>query len=217
MNIRGVVFDYGNVLSLPAIGGEHETIARISGLKPDVLDLHYWNHRRAYDAGDLDGSAFWNVVARDAATSFTAETISQLIHHDIRMWTGLNPTMVDWALRLHRSGIRVGVLSNIGEELVVAMEEQFDWLHELNHNVWSCRVRLTKPDPAIYKIHPRHFGLTPAEILFLDDREENVTAARSVGYQAIVFRDVQQLRAELESRGILNFPAPFEEPVGTPK
>jgi putative hydrolase of the HAD superfamily len=200
---------------MPAIAAERETIARISALKLEVLDLHYWNHRRAYDAGDLDGKAFWNVVARDAGRNFNDREVSQLIEHDVRMWTGLNKTMVDWALRLHQSGLRIGVLSNIGEELVVAMEKQFDWLHALDHNVWSCRVRLTKPDPAIYRIHPQKFQLAPAEILFLDDREENITAARTLGYQTILFRDVQQLRSELETAGLLDGLAPLEESIGT--
>jgi putative hydrolase of the HAD superfamily len=210
MNIRGVIFDYGNVLSLPAIESEHLALARVSGLQPAVLDVHYWNHRRAYDRGDLDGKTFWQAVARDAGTSFSPQQISQLIAHDIRMWTGLNQTMVDWACRLHRSGLRVGILSNIGEELVVAMEEQFGWLHKLDHTVWSCRVQLTKPDPAIYEIQPKWFQLPPQKILFLDDREENIAAARILGFQAVLFHDVQQLRAELDSMGILDLLTPIE-------
>jgi putative hydrolase of the HAD superfamily len=83
MDIRGVIFDYGNVLSLPALETEHLALARISGLQPAVLDVHYWNHRRAYDKGDLDGNTFWQAVAGDAGTSFSPQQISQLIAHDI--------------------------------------------------------------------------------------------------------------------------------------
>jgi putative hydrolase of the HAD superfamily len=216
MDIHGVVFDYGNVLSTPAIGSERETLARICGLPPETLDLYYWKYRRAYDAGDFTGETYWQAVATDAKVHVSAQQISDLVYHDIRMWTGLNYTMVDWAKSLHRSRFRVGILSNIGDELAYALESEFEWVNGFDHNVWSCRVRLTKPDPQIYEIHPKHFQLPSSEILFLDDREENVAAAREVGYQVIRFTDVAQLRAELKVLGLLDGLVPLPEMAEQP-
>ena len=61
----------------------------------------------------------------------------------------------------------------------------------------SGDIRLIKPDPAIYAHHTRVFGLDPAATLFIDDSEKNVASAREFGWQAILFEDPEQLRADL--------------------
>jgi FMN phosphatase YigB (HAD superfamily) len=65
-------------------------------------------------------------------------------------------------------------------------------------------------DPAIYEIQPKRFQLTPQQILLLDDREENIAAARVLGFRTVLFKNVQQLRAELDSMGVVDSLTPIE-------
>ncbi|WP_309621457.1 HAD-IA family hydrolase, partial [Novosphingobium sp.] len=62
---------------------------------------------------------------------------------------------------------------------------------------------LAKPDPAIYALAERRFGLTPAAMLFIDDSLPNVQSARACGWQAHHFTDAAALRSELMERGLL--------------
>ena len=61
----------------------------------------------------------------------------------------------------------------------------------------SCYIGLRKPEPAIYRRAIDIVGRNPERILFIDDREENIAAAKALGMGTIVFRGVIDLRREL--------------------
>ncbi len=67
----------------------------------------------------------------------------------------------------------------------------------------SGEVGLLKPDPGIYELLLAANGLTAAETVFIDDKAENVDAARTLGFYAIRFTDAPRLRAALGALGLL--------------
>jgi HAD superfamily hydrolase (TIGR01509 family) len=67
----------------------------------------------------------------------------------------------------------------------------------------SCETGVRKPDREAYLGAARTLGLTPAELLFVDDRTVNCDAARAVGMDAIRFENAAQLRRELEQRDLV--------------
>jgi putative hydrolase of the HAD superfamily len=202
LSLRAVIFDYGMVLSAPADPASHEELIRIFGAPAAAFEEQYWAHRHAYDAGAHTGESFWNTCAAGAGITLSPEQIALLIENDIRMWSSIDQTMVDWAMALGRAGIRIGVLSNIGFELVPALKQTHPFLANFHHCTWSCDLRLAKPDPAIYLHTLEQLGVAPEEALFLDDRVENVNAARSLGIDAILFKNPAQLHQELATRGL---------------
>jgi putative hydrolase of the HAD superfamily len=139
----------------------------------------------------------------------TDEQIRELIANDILMWSSLNSTMVDWAIAISRSGFKTGILSNIPFEIADVFQH-FGWAKGFTHNTWSCYLRMAKPDPAIYHHVVDALQVRPEEVLFLDDRQENILSAEAVGLQGILFRDVAQLREELEARGLAEILPPLK-------
>jgi putative hydrolase of the HAD superfamily len=212
MALRAVIFDYGMVLSAPADPAAHQQLIRLFGTSAETFEHLYWAHRHAYDAGEFNGPGFWKRCAADAGIALTPAQVAELIQIDIRMWSPLNQPMVDWALEVKAAGFRVGILSNIGEELADVLAAQ-TWAQQLDHNTWSCRLRLAKPDPAVYRSALAGLGVDPQEALFLDDRQENVLSAQSIGLNAILFRNIQKLADDLQSAGFADLlPAlPIEE------
>jgi HAD superfamily hydrolase (TIGR01509 family) len=67
----------------------------------------------------------------------------------------------------------------------------------LDGMVISSEVHLLKPDVRIYQCLMGKYGLKAEECVFIDDRKENVEAARSIKMQGIVFVDALQLRCNL--------------------
>ena len=213
MAIRAVIFDYGMVISNPADPVAHERMVAISGLSREELDRCYWKHRHNYDLG-MTGHAFWQKVASDAGTSFTSKQIHELIESDILMWTSLNEEMLGWVIALQNAGFRTAILSNMVWELMEYMRQEFGWLAHFQNHTWSCELGIGKPDPAIYLHTCEKLDVLPSETLFLDDKLENVAAAETVGLRAIQFSTVDQLRKDLEARGLQNelpIPAPAVE------
>ena len=69
--------------------------------------------------------------------------------------------------------------------------------------VVSGDEKLVKPDPAIYALALRRFGLEGPDAVFIDDSLPNVAAAADAGIHALHFTGAAKLRADLEGLGLL--------------
>ena len=63
--------------------------------------------------------------------------------------------------------------------------------------VFSCKVRMTKPEAKIFLHTAAELGVDPAGALFLDDKQPNIDGARKAGMQAFLF-DAPEKQGELE-------------------
>jgi 2-haloacid dehalogenase len=70
--------------------------------------------------------------------------------------------------------------------------------------VVSGAEKLFKPEPEIYRLALRRFGLAPGEGLFVDDRIENVRGGAAEGFPGHHFTGVERLRTRLRADGLLN-------------
>ncbi|MGA4851254.1 HAD family hydrolase [Streptomyces sp. G5(2025)] len=61
----------------------------------------------------------------------------------------------------------------------------------------SADLGVTKPDRRIYEVAAERAGVAPGRCLFVDDREENVTAAEALGMTGLLYREPADLRAAL--------------------
>jgi putative hydrolase of the HAD superfamily len=200
--VQAILFDYGMVLSAPPDPAAWQRLRQITGFDEETLQRGYWKFRHAYDRGELTGIAYWNEVAVSAGSSFTSVQIAGLIDADVDLWTQLNQPMIDWAQRLQRAGIRTGILSNIGDAMTEGLLRKLDWLGSFYHCTWSYALRLAKPELAIYHFAAEGLHTPPEQILFIDDKLENVTAAQEAGMQAIQYRDHASFEQEMETRGL---------------
>jgi len=199
--LRAVVFDYGMVLTNPPDLAARKELERITGLDSEDFERRYWVDRLAYDRGDLTGLAFWTKLAADAGLELGDEQLALLNAQDARMWTVINPVMVEWHQRLKAAGIRTGILSNMGDNVLERILEIFAWVEDFDALVWSYQHGLVKPDAAIYELAAEKIGVEPGEILFLDDRLENIEGAERVGWHGLVFTTVEELRKDLVAKG----------------
>ena len=77
--------------------------------------------------------------------------------------------------------------------------------------VYSHEVGLAKPDPAAYELVTARLGVEAGEVLFLDDVEANVVAARALGWHAVLHRDTSSSIAEMER--IIEAPRTSDSPA----
>lgn len=199
MALRAVIFDFGMVLSGERNPEANAELLRLTGLKEERFESLYWAERPAYDAGKLCGLEYWRRFVREAGLGerFDEDGIAQLNRLDGRMWTTSNPKMIAWQQRLAEKGLKTAILSNIGDGVTASLLANFDWLNRFDLLIWSYQLRLIKPEPEIYQQTLQRLGCQPSEALFIDDREDNVAAARRLGLHAFVFTTAEQLTADL--------------------
>jgi putative hydrolase of the HAD superfamily len=119
--------------------------------------------------------------------------------------TELQPVepMVRLMERLRERGHRLFFLSNMPAPYAQHLEDTHAFMRWFEGGVFSSRVQLVKPDPAIFHEAARRFAATPNELLFIDDFALNVKAARALGWQAVHFLSAEQVEADLVARGLL--------------
>ncbi len=123
-----------------------------------------------------------------------------------RHWHEMVPHEIAESVAILRALIAQGrdvtMLTNWAADTFVEAKQRFDFLGEPRGVTVSAEVGLIKPDPEIYALHARTFGLEPGATLFIDDNRKNVDAARSAGWQAIHFTTPPALKSALADHGI---------------
>lgn len=112
--------------------------------------------------------------------------------------------------RLHERGIPLYGLTNWPHQVWppqevagVADPAAYAFLGKFRDIVVSGRERMRKPEPRIYALALRRFGLEADEALFVDDLPENVDAAASLGFHTHHFTGADALALDLARHGLL--------------
>jgi putative hydrolase of the HAD superfamily len=200
--VKAVLFDYGMVLSLPPDPTAWARLRTLTNLTEEILHREYWAHRHAYDRGDLTAAAYWHKAAAGAGIVLTPDQLTGLIAADTDLWSRINTPMLEWAQRLQHANIPTGILSNMPDAMETGLRARHPWLEAFGHHTWSHALNLAKPEPAIY-LHAIEGLQTPAEnILFIDDKPENIATALSVGMQAIQYTTHYAFEHEMHTRNL---------------
>jgi putative hydrolase of the HAD superfamily len=91
----------------------------------------------------------------------------------------------------------VGALNNEARETNEFRFDHFGLRGLFQVTLSSCYLGLRKPDAAIYRRALEILGRPAERILFIDDREENVTGAEAIGMKAIQFEGAENLQLKL--------------------
>lgn len=111
------------------------------------------------------------------------------------------PEIVELARTLAGKCI-MSTINNESRELNEYRIRTFELKQIFDLFVSSCYVGLRKPDERIYRLALDLVQKTPDEACFIDDRPENIEAARKVGMRTILMQDLPQLKKDLQSVGV---------------
>jgi len=218
--IEVVLFDYGQVLSGPPNPAAWAHMRSITALDEAPFHAAYWVYRHDYDRGTLTGPAYWNAVATHAGIALTPTQLEALLAADIALWTDLNHPMVAWAQRLQHAGIRTAILSNIGDAIAEGIRTRLPWLSAFEHCTWSHALFLAKPEPEIFLHTAAALHTPPGQILFIDDREDNIATASAIGMQTIHYTTHPAFEQEMRARNLtalLNIGLPEPSSIPSPQ
>jgi len=183
--IKNVIFDIGNVLSafcwqqfLKDKGFDDQMIERIG--KASVMSESWYE----FDKGVLsDEEVIECFIANDPG-------IAQELHFafdNVKGMVRLYPYSFSWIRELKSRGFKVYYLSNFSHKAETQCPESVSFLPETDGGILSYKVKMTKPDPEIYRLLLKKYGLKASECVFLDDTLKNIRAAEAEGIKGIHF------------------------------
>lgn len=197
MTAEAILFDIGGVFFTAAPEKEHSILLRHGLNESSWALLKASGLYQIYKCGQIDESEFLSRSPEILPPEFRGEVRDFFL--EMHCAKQLNEDLV-FRLKELQSRFRLAVLSNSNSFLEERLS-RFDLLDHFEFVINSHRVRMAKPDPDIFRLALRRVGLSPEKVLFVDDKERNVNAAASLGFQTHVFKDTQGLLAALRFGG----------------
>lgn len=200
MKIKGVVFDYGGVMTTSTMPLRVIDLAKDMGIPWDAIRRGFDAHRLDYDRDDISLREMYDAIWSDAGLKVDDATTALFMDADSRSWLYRRERTREWMAQLKARGFRIGILTNMcsrfGNE---HFKKAFaDFIELSDAMVISGEERVTKPDPKIYEILRERIALPANGLCFIDDVEKNCAAARACGWHAIRFVSSEQVEADFE-------------------
>lgn len=198
--IRNIVFDIGNVLTdfrwkefLADKGFDREMIRRIAKASVESplwkeIDRGVWDREKLME----------EFVKLDPEIEEEIRRAYDNVHGMVTP----RDYAIPWVKELQEKGYRVYYLSNFSDKAYVECADALEFIPYTDGGILSYREGMVKPDPQIYRCLLERYGLKAEECVFLDDLEDNVEAARGVGFSGIVFENKKQAERELARLGV---------------
>jgi len=196
-----IVFDFGGVLfhwHPPSFlarmwpGQDGEASAR----------AFFENYQGAWGEFDQGLIGQDEVIARIALKNGWSEAEVRTIVEAVPAELALKPETAALIEELKAAGHRLFFLSNMPAPLAEHLERSHPLARWFEAGVFSSRVKQCKPGREIFATAEATYGVPADSLVLLDDHPANVEAARSFGWQAVLFRDAAQARAELLAGGL---------------
>ncbi|WP_372700071.1 HAD family hydrolase [Arthrobacter sp. JSM 101049] len=188
------LFDYGMVISDAPAAADWDRLHEATGRPMDDAGSTYWAHRHAFDAGSLESTGYWAAVLDRAVEAAEAERLDRL---DARLWSRLNPRTVEVLQALQARGSHLALLSNMPVRMSEIFTAEATWSAFFERLFFSGPLGLGKPDRRIYEHVLRELGVDGSDVVFIDDKSENIEAARELGLRAVHHVPGIDLAAEL--------------------
>ena len=190
--VDGVVFDFGGVMTVSPKDDDWPVYAYCAkfGVDRAAVDRGWQRYRNLWDGGFISFAELYGRTFADAGATIGAAQLDVLWELDAADWfRTLRTDTLALMRRLKASGKKLGILSNMSpesyERLFVPRCAEYCTL--LDAVVISGLEFLFKPEEPIYRLTERRMGLPPDRLIFLDDTEANVLAARAFGWRAEVY------------------------------
>src|SRR5437660_951241 len=197
-----VVFDLGKVL----VDFDYTIAARKIASKGKILAQKIYEFIALspllfkYETGLITRQQFFDAVCN--ATGYCGD-LEEFGSFFADIFTPI-PQMVELQSSLRKSGIPTYIFSNTNDLAITHIRQNFPFFSNFNGYILSYEVGSMKPDAKIYEALEKMAGKRGSDVLYLDDRLENVSAGAARGWQVILQERPAKTLTAIQKLGLLN-------------
>ena len=152
-----------------------------------------------YESGQLTRRQFYDVVCQ--AIGFTGD-LEEFGSYFADIFTEMPGTIALHA-ELRQRGYQTYIFSNTNDLAIEHVRRSFPFFQHFDGYILSYEVGAVKPHPPIYAAMEALTGHRGADLIYLDDRLENIQAGAARGWRAILHESAPQSRQALVAMGLL--------------
>ncbi|HSU57404.1 MAG TPA: HAD family phosphatase [Candidatus Dormibacteraeota bacterium] len=199
---QAVIFDLGKVLVDFDYGIAARKLAARCEMVADKVH-HYISQSPLlahYETGQLTRQQFFTQICKATGYAGALEEFGEFFSD---IFFPIEP-MVELQAKLRTNGLPTYIFSNTNDLAVAHIRRNFPFFSKFDGYILSYEVGAMKPDAKIYEAMEEMAGHRGAELLYLDDRPENVEAGRARGWRVILQESPEKTLAEIERIGLLD-------------
>lgn len=198
---KAVIFDLGKVLL------DFDYATAINRFLPkSAIGLGEW-HRllnqspllHQYETGLLGTEEFFERIG--SASGFKG-SLAEFKQDFGDIFRAIEP-MVQVHGELRGRGVPTYIFSNTNPVAVEHIRAHFPFFQQFQGYIFSFEHRCMKPDPALYRVLEQQAGLHGADLLYLDDRPENILVGQARGWRTVQYEGPEDARQQLTKAGLL--------------
>lgn len=153
-----------------------------------------------YEAGLMTTEEFFSELQAAAEFRGSLEEFSVLFGD---IFSPIDP-MIELHAQLRQRRVPTFILSNTNELAIRHIRQRFSFFRNFDGYVLSYEHGAMKPDAKLYEVIEQVSGRKGGELLYIDDRPENVAAGAARGWQSILHEDPEKTRLSVQRSGILD-------------
>jgi FMN phosphatase YigB (HAD superfamily) len=200
--IKAVVFDLGKVLVDFDYSIAARRLACQCKIPPDQIRRFIDTSPLLFqlETGQLTTAQFYQGVC---TTTGFGGSMDEFCNFFADVFVPIEP-MIELHAALRQRGLPTYIFSNTNDLAVCHIRKSFPFFTKFDGYVLSYEHGLMKPDAAFYEVVERMCGRRGAEILYLDDRPENIETGAARGWQVILQESPEKSWAAVRKAGLLN-------------
>lgn len=196
-----VVFDLGKVL----VDFDYGIAARRFAARASVAaaqirkSLDHSPLLFRFETGQLTREQFFGEVQAGTGFRGTIEEFSEIFADIFEPM----PSMVELHALLRRKGVPTFIFSNTNELAVAHIRRSYPFFNEFDDYIFSYEHGAMKPQARLYEVVEEKTRRRGSQIIYLDDRPENVAAGAERGWQTVLQETPERSWAALKKAGLL--------------
>lgn len=193
--IKAVIFDYFGVVASAKGHPARVDIAAAFRVSEDETRVALGKSINEFRNGKVTEDEFWQRMAKDLGKPIPKNT-HELWRKGFGEKLVFDEKVVNFIKSLKHKEIKIAVLSNTLPPWaeIVRKRGGFDVFDVVAN---SCETGFSKPDVMAYKWVVKKLGEKPEEILFVDDKGENLEPARKLKMQTLLAQNSEQVIKEV--------------------
>jgi len=198
--VKTVIFDFGGVLGSDANAWKKNPgkILEATGLSIDKIEEIGNSHWKKLNRDKEDLAVLLDDICRRSKKDVSISTLEKIYEQDI----SINNDVLQYAKRLKSKGFNMVILSNESRKGMEMKTKKFNLDKTFSKIYCSAFLGMVKPNVRIFNYVLKDLDVKANEVIFIDDRVENVRCAVKLGVKGILFKNLNQLKKEIAKLGI---------------
>lgn len=194
--IKGIIFDLNGPIMTEEADIIFEKHSLQRGLEKDAIKKFVKEYYRGAHIGEFkDLADFFR--KNKPSLAITVNEMNE-IFEEMHSTKRINPEMIKLIFAL-KQRYKIGLLTNFTSDLERFLKDTFNIYHLFDVIINSYDIKTKKPEPAAFYHILDKMRFLPKETIFVDDKEKNVDGAVNIGMKAILYKDFEQFKINLNN------------------